>query len=262
MRRILMLFSLLALSAVLAAQTKIPSGTIIPVTLRSTLDANHSKPGQMIRAQVAQDVPLYNGTTIRAGTRVLGEILAVTPPGNSQPATIALRFNQIDIAGQMTPISTDLRAIASPLEVSDAQTSTSGDERGSDPPWSQTVTQIGGDSSRDVVYREPGFVEAGSQKVGKSVYAGTWGVLDNVASSPGTKCRGPIDGNDNPQALWVFSHDACGVYGYDAVITHAGRANPEGRIVLTSTHGDLKLRSGSGLLLRVKGGQQGEVAAQ
>jgi hypothetical protein len=247
MRSQLLGFSVLALSAVLAAQTNIPGGTVIPIALSTSLDAKSSKPGQTVTAKVAQDVPLYNGTTIKAGSRVLGEVLAVSPAANSQPATIALRFSQIDFAGQRKPILTNLRALASPLAVNSAQEATSGWSRGSDPPWSQTTTQIGG----DVVYRGGGPVARGVETVGTPVYGGAWGVLSQVASSPGTDCRGAIEGNDRPQALWVFSHDACGVYGYDAVIAHAGRANPEGRIVIRSTDGDLKLRSGSGMLLRV-----------
>jgi hypothetical protein len=247
MKTMLLLLSMFALPAALAAQTNIPVGTVIPVTLNSTLDARRSKPGQRITAKVAQDVPLYNGTTIKAGTRLEGEVLAVTSAVNSQPATIALRFDRLNVAGQATSISTNLRALASPLEVETAQTAVSGDERGSAPPWSQTTNQIGG----DVAYREAGKVYYGLEPVGTSVYAGSWGVLSRVAANPNTGCRGAIADNDNPQALWVFSHDACGVYGYHAVIMHAGRTNPEGRILVASTQGNLKLRSGSGVLLRV-----------
>jgi len=243
---LLPLFSVFVLSAVMAAQTSIPVGTVIPVELNSSLDAKKCKAGQTVVARVAQDVPLDHGAKIKAGTHVLGEILAVTPARNSEPSTIALRFHKIDISGQTTPVVTDLRALASPLEVQSAQLQVSGDDRGSAPPWSQTVTLVGGN---DVVYREAGTVESGSGTVGKSVYAGDWGVLSQVAAVPGEKCRGALDGNDKPQALWVFSHDACGAYGFDAVIAQAGRA--EGRIVLASTKGDLKVRSGSAMLLRV-----------
>lgn len=251
MQRMLLLLSVFALSAILAGQTNIPAGTIIPVMLDSKLDAKSCKPGQKVVVQVAQDVPLQNGK-LKTGTRVEGEILEVTPAGSSQPASIALRFDKIALGQQMIQLSTNLRALASPLEVEQAQTDVSEDDRGSEPAWSQTTTLIGG----DVSYREPGEVYYGLEKVGSSVYAGSWGVLSRVEAVPETKCRGSVAGNDNPQALWVFSHNACGVYGYDAVITHAGRTNPESKIVVASTDGDLKIRSGSGMLLRVNGGEQ------
>jgi hypothetical protein len=245
MKTILLLLGVFALSATLVAQTNVPVGTVIPVRLNSAIDVRRSQPGQMLTAKVAQDVPLYNGAKIKAGSRVLGEVLAVTPAENSQPATIALRFNRIEMAGQTTPLLTDLRALASPGDVASAQEDTLGSENGL-LVWDETTVQIGG----DVVYREGGPVARGLETVGTPVNGG---VLARVASSPGDPCRGATGGNDNPQALWVFSHDACGVYGYEAVITHAGRTNPEGRIVLASTNGNLKLRSGSAMLLRVNG---------
>jgi len=67
---------------------------------------------------------------------------------------------------------------------------------------------------------------------------------------------GAIGDNEQPHALWVFSHNACGVYGYNARITHAGRSNPEGRIVLESEEHDFLVGSGSALLLRINGDAQ------
>jgi len=60
----------------------------------------------------------------------MGEILAVTTAAGSHPAMVALRFNKIDISGRSTPIVSNLRALASPLEVNAAQTQISGDDRG------------------------------------------------------------------------------------------------------------------------------------
>jgi hypothetical protein len=59
---------------------------------------------------------------------------------------------------------------------------------------------------------------------------------------------------DNAQALWLFSSDACGLYGFDNVrIEHAGRTDPRGNIVLSADDGKIDLYSQSGLLLRVQG---------
>ncbi len=77
-------------------------------------------------------------------------------------------------------------------------------------------------------------------------------VLVHVSAKPGSPCRGDIEGNDRPQALWVFSSDACGVYDFtDLTILHAGRTSPIGQITLASDHGDMNVRAGSGMLLRV-----------
>ena len=53
--------------------------------------------------------------------------------------------------------------------------------------------------------------------------------------------------------MWVFSSDACGTYGLSQIrVTHVGRTEPVGVIVLTSEKSQLKLPSGAGMLLRVQ----------
>lgn len=256
MKTVFLVVSVFALCAVLAAQVSVPAGTVIPVQLNSTVNAKRLKPGQAITAKVAQDVPLNNGEKIKAGSRVMGQFVAATPAQGSQQATVTFRFDKVEVAGQALPIVTNLRALASPLEVEAAQTDITSEDRGSTPPWAQNLTLVGGG---DAVYREEGTVVSADETVGQSVYAGRWGVLSRVAADPGDKCRGAVAGNDQPQALWVFSHDACGVYGYDSTIMQAGRKNPQGNIVLASaSEGGLKLRNGSAMLLRVNGG--GEVS--
>ncbi len=90
-----------------------------------------------------------------------------------------------------------------------------------------------------------------SEIVGHSVPNG---VLVRVSPKLGMKCRGEVEGNDQPQALWVFSSDACGLYDFPGMIlSHAGRTDPVGQIMLVSSTGNLNIRAGSGMLLRVNG---------
>lgn len=142
-------------------------------------------------------------------------------------------------------MTTNLRTLASMMEVEDAQVPKTGPDRGtSENAW--TTVQIGG----GVVYRGGGPVANGLRVVGTPTANG---VLVRTASKPGTKCRGDLGGNDQPQALWVFSADACGTYGFpDLTIVHAGRSNPVGQITLASERSNFDVRRGSGLLLRVK----------
>jgi len=50
----------------------------------------------------------------------------------------------------------------------------------------------------------------------------------------------------------TFSSDACGLYDFPNVtLAHAGRTDPVGQITLLSSRGNLNIRGGSGMLLRV-----------
>jgi hypothetical protein len=192
-----------------------------------------------------QDVPLGNGSKLRAGSTVLGRIVDVIPATPGTKAALTLKFDMVLQGKTSIPVLTNLRAIASTLEVEFAQTPTTGPGKGDVFDWMTTV-QVGGEA----VYGKGGEVTNGDRVVGRAVYDG---VLAQPSAKEGTDCRGPVDGNDQPQAFWVFSSDACGAYGYPYLtISEAGRTDPRGEIALVSERGPVKIRSGSGMLLRVQ----------
>jgi hypothetical protein len=225
----------------------IPPGTILPVRLNSAISSAKSRPGQVITGRIMQDVPLSPGVRIRAGTKVIGHIVERIPASTGAPASISFQFDKLVSSHQTTFITTTLRAIAGFMRIMEAQIPPIGPGESDVYRWLTTV-QVGG----DVVYGEGGPVTTGenpNQIVGKQVNGG---VLGQVRAKEGAKCRGAIDGNDSPQALWVFSSDACGTYGLEKIsIAHAGRTDPIGVIVLASDSGNFKIAGGAGLLLRV-----------
>ena len=225
----------------------IPPGTILPVRLNSTISSAKCKTGQVITGRIMQDVPLSSGGAIKEGSKVVGHIVEVTQSSAGTSTRISLQFDKLISAGQTIPILTNLRAIAGFMGVRHAQTPSVGMAEG-DNFYALTTVQVGG----DVVYGVGGPVttaEDSNDVVGKAL---THGVLGQVRANDSVKCRGPIDGNDHPQALWVFSSDACGVYDLEHIsIAHSGRSDPAGVIVLASDTANFKLQAGAGMLLRV-----------
>lgn len=221
------------------AQSAVPAGTLLPVTISNGLDVKHVHPGQQIRAEVMQSIP---GTPIKRRSHVLGNIVSVTHAAGQ--SSMELRFTVAQAHGSNMPIRTSLRAIASFIEVQEAQVPEEGASRGITPEVA-TTRQIGGDQ----VYRGGGPAASGETIVGRPT---AWGVLGEPRVQRGARCHGVVDGNTRPQAFWLFSTDACGVYGLsDIRIEHAGRSEPSGTIMLRSTDGELNLRGGAALLLRV-----------
>lgn len=233
-------------SSAVLSQTTIPLGAVLPVQLNSSLNSRKSKPGERVTARIMQDVRLSSSGKIREGAKVLGYVVSVKAFRAGQRAEIALHFDRLEFAHQTVRVSTNLRALASMMEVEYAQVPPTGPDRGT--PWGWTTRNlIGG----EVAYGEGGPVVHGAHQVGKALVNG---VLIPVRPNPLLGCRGEVAGNAEPQPLWVFSSDACGVYGFgDLEIAHSGRTAPIGDITLASKEGDFNLRSGSGMLLRVIG---------
>jgi hypothetical protein len=238
---------LIGLPTLASAQSTIPVGTILPVRLESSVTSEKAKPGEEIHARIMQDVPLPDGGKIRRGSQVTGHVKEAGAAASGQGGQMTIVFDEVKSGRDKIPVTTNLRVISSLLEVDSAELYEYGGDRGT-PPSAFVNTQIGG----EVVYRGGGHVMNGRDVVGEPV---PYGVLAQVRGVENTKCRGAVEGNDAPQALWIFSTDACGVYGYHGLrIVHAGRTKPVGEIALTEEDGNVHLRAGSAMLLRVVGG--------
>jgi hypothetical protein len=240
----MVVFALFSLSATgLYAQDAVPPGTVLPVRLDSAVSSRNSKPEQIVTARVMQNVLLPGGAQIHRGTEVIGHLVKLVPASGSSAAEMVLTFDSIKLSNHTVPLHTSLRALASNLEVADAETPKAFDDATGS--TYATTTQIGG----EVVYRG-GHVMNGETVVGEPVYGG---VLSRTRANPDKGCRSAVAGNDQPQSLWIFSSDACGAYGYPNVtIAQAGRQSPQGEIVLTSASDrTLNMRNGTAMLLRV-----------
>jgi hypothetical protein len=228
-----------------AENIRIPAGTILPARLNHGLSSKTSQPGQVVTARIMQEVPLPNQQSVPEGAKLLGTILSVERAGNGTGGKITFRFDTLESRHRSIPIVASLRVLAGFMEVQSAQTPEFSPGFGTPYVWANT-RQIGGDE----VYGVGGPVTNQSdERVGKGVYGG---VLVHVRAQPESWCRGALDSEDRLQALWVFSSDACGVYGIPRVkIAHAGRTEPVGEITLLANQEEVLVRGASGMLLRV-----------
>jgi hypothetical protein len=180
---------------------QMPAGAILPIRLNHGFSSKSTRVGQQLTGRIMQDVPLPGSDKIPEGSKVIGTILSVSAAGNNNGGKITLRFDQIEVHHRRAAMVTNLRAIASPMEVQFAQIPETTPGFGTPYAWA-TTDLIGG----DVKYGAGGPVtDRGSQVVGEGTYDG---VLVHVRAQPESGCRGELDGNHDPQALWVFSADS------------------------------------------------------
>jgi hypothetical protein len=224
---------------------EIPGGTILPVRLNHGLSSKNARPGQVVTGRIMQDVPLPNHEFIPEGAKVSGVIVSAEQASHGTNGKVSFRFDTLEFHHRKISIVANLRALAGFMEVQFAETPESTPGFGTPYIWANT-RQIGGDE----VYGVGGpVINQASETVGKGVFGG---VLVHVRAHSDSNCRGATDPDDRLQALWVFSSDACGVYGIQGVgIAHAGRTAPVGEITLVADQRDLLIRDASAMLLRV-----------
>jgi len=235
---------LLLVTASLCAQ-QIPAGTLLPVMLDTTLDADKSKPGEEVTAKLQQEVPLPDGGKIKRDSKVLGHIVTVSPASGGQPAKISVQFDKVEIDKQTITVSTGLRALASMQLVAQAKQPPNSESGYGTTAWDLNMSLIGGQIS----YNGAKIVKApNGQVVGKVPQPGA--VLAIPMANPERGCGGP-SGKSTEQAFWLFSTDACGIYDEKDMtfVSGIGGATP-GQIVLASPN-KVEVRGGSGWLLQV-----------
>ena len=221
----------------------IPAGTILPVRLDGALEVSAVQAQQKIEARVAQEVPLGDKQKISLRSRVMGTVTSVKKNGDGT-VSVSFKFDQLEEKDQTFSMTTNLRALASYQAVRNSQIPLTGADAGTPAGWGTTV-QIGGDQR----FGDGGKVRnRQKQTVGKGVRGG---VLVHIATNAERGCSGPDPGNDRLQATWVFSADACGAYDLKKIkIAQNGKTDPIGVITLEFAKDDMKLDSGTGLLLR------------
>jgi hypothetical protein len=234
--------ALLPLRAAEPAQM-LPVGTFLPVMLNNSLDSDRSKPGEKVTAKLKQDVSLQDGSTVKEGSELFGHVVSASRGSGTTGARVVFVFDQMKMNGKQFPITTGARAVASMMAVFQARqpiSSVAGDAGSS---WDYNTRQVGG----DVVFGRKD-VRSNEGVVGMSPEPG-W-----VVGVP----RGNSDAGCAPpdkkflQSFWVFSTNACGVYGNDddMQISRKPDDNKNGEITLTSPK-RVQVRNGAGLLLTV-----------
>ena len=206
---------------------QIPVGTIIPVSLDGGLKAEDARKGDVVELRVKQEVPLRHSGKIAARSKIMGYLASAERNSDGPGLNLSFRFDKLQYGDKTVQIVTSLRAMASYQAVR----------------WSQ-MPQGGADAGDGGKVRT-----ASKQVVGKGVRGG---VLVHIRADPEKGCEGPVNGEDYPQALWVFSSGACGLYDLKGVtIKHNGTSDPVGEITLSFDKESKKLESGTGMLLRI-----------
>ena len=219
----------------------LPPGVTLPVKVERALRAGKVQVGTPIVVKTTQRVPVSEGTYLKAGAELDGEVVA-SIAGNrngSMPATLSIRFTRLRYGKQSIPLRTKAIAIANFAEVNYAYLpADGGPDMGivSEANW--TTRQVGGDSVFRTGWVGPVLGAGGQGKVGRADYYGVYSLPE----------ASPNDRPSFPRALGVFSTTASGLYGFDS---GSALNSADGTITLTGPGKSIELRWGDNLLLEV-----------
>lgn len=239
--------AVLCLTALCLRGQQIPAGTLFPVMLDDTLDSSESQPGKQISAKLMQEVPLPDGSKVKRESKIFGKVVAGSSANAGHKAQISVRFDRIEIEKRSVAVNVGLRALASMEAVAAATQPTNANSGLGTSSWDWNMVQVGGQAAfngQRIVKSQTG------QVVGRIPEPGA--VLAIPMANPARGCPGPV-ANTAEQAFWVFSTDACGVYGdRELTLTSGIGGTGSGQIALTATK-KVVLLKGSGWLLQVNG---------
>jgi len=222
----------------------IPSGALLPAMLDDTIDSDKSKPGEAISAKLRQDVPLPGGGKIKRLSKLTGHVVAVTAAEGGSPYRIIVKFEQIEVNKKPVTINVGLRAYASMELVAQSREPANANGGNGTSVWDLNMSQIGG----QIAYNGQKIVKWKGQVVGRVPQPGA--VLGVPMANPEQGCAGAAPGSPE-QAFWVFSTNACGIYGADDLAGKTGLGGENAGQIVFQSPKKITLRGGSGWLLQV-----------
>jgi hypothetical protein len=221
------------------ATGKIAPGTVIPAELAKSVDAKKAKSGDQVLAKLAQDM-LSNGQVIIArGAKIVGHVTQAKPreKGESE-SSLGIAFDKLLTKdGRELPLNASIQAVGAPASNFNTNNGPSGNG-----PMSESGGMPGG--------------MGGSASAGMGGAGGrSGGSATGAPGNPGGNAGGnyPEDtGNSGSQSgtRGALQPGATGVVGISGLNLSAGS---DGSSVITSQNKNVKLDSGTQLMLRVNG---------
>jgi hypothetical protein len=222
------------------------SGTTIPATLTKPVDARKSKPGDEITAKTTEDVRSGSGVVIPRGSRLVGHVTdaKAKAKGDSESA-LGIAFDHAVLRdGQQVPFNASIKAIAAAANNNSAAI---GDDN-----FGAGNSSVAGGGIGAPASRGGGPLGGVGSAVGgaTSTVGNTAGGISDTAGSVGANAGGAVSGTTRGAAGQLTSQSQ-GVIGLNGLQLSSAASNSTQGSVITSAGKDVKLDSGTQMLLQV-----------
>ncbi|HEU5453796.1 MAG TPA: hypothetical protein VFU76_17490 [Terriglobales bacterium] len=220
-------------------QTGVAAGTTIHAELSKSLDAKKAKVGQEVQARVTQDVRSGGRVMVPRGAKLIGHVTAAKARAKGDAnaeSELAIAFDHAVLkGGEQVPVHAVIQALAAP------------------PP---PVSSAYGDMS-DAGAGEPGMQQSASGGMAQPG-RGPGGVVGDVGQTAGriggnvgAQSAGELGGVAGETTAATRAGATAGVSGLNGITLDTAATSDTQGSVLRSRNRDVKLDSGTQLVLRV-----------
>ena len=210
---------------------QVASGSTFQAELVRPIDARKSKPGDEVVAKTTQDVRSDGQVIIPKGSKLIGKVTEAKAAGNGQSdSQVGIAFDHAVLKdGRQVPMAASIQAISS----SQAAASAADDS-----------LMTGGDV---------GGMATASRPVGRSSLGGVTSATGGLANTTGATAGGALNTTHATSASGAghLTSDSQGVIGMSGMsLSSAGSSATSGSVVISSRSGNVRLDSGTRMLLR------------
>ena len=224
------------------------AGTTIPAALTKPVDARKAKPGDEIAAKTTQEVRSTSGVVIPRGSRLIGHVTdaKAKAKGDSESA-LGIAFDHAVLKnGQQVPLNASIKAIAA---AANSTSASMGDDAlagnsslGSQAAGNVSPAEGGGGGLLGGAGRTVGGATSAVGNTAGGVASG----VGNTAAGVGANAGGAVNG-----AAGQLTSSSQGVIGLNGLQLNSAASNATQGSVITSAGKDVKLDTGTQMLLQV-----------
>jgi hypothetical protein len=217
------------------SSTSLPAGAAIRASVTSSIDSKKIKPGDIVTARTVNAVKVDGQTVIPSGSKLVGHVTHASARSKGDSfSSVGIVFDKALLKhGEEIPLSVSIQAIASPQQIATAASSAAEMDSG--------YMRAAGSASPS----RPGTPSNMAPPAG-SASGNVTNTVANTDTNNATSGKGAVGGLDSNGQLTV---DSRGVFGLEGIGLAAGTIGAEHSTVITSTGKEVRLDSGTQLLL-------------
>lgn len=226
------------------------AGTTIPATLTKPVDARKAKAGDEVAAKTTQDVRSDSGVVIPRGSRLVGHVTDAKAKANGDAeSSLGIAFDHAVLRnGQQIPFHAGIRSLAAAENTTSA--SMGDDNFGSMGGGTAMSAPAVGGGGRGGLLGGAGGAVGGATSTVANTAGGVGNGVEHTAANVGANAGGAVSGTTRGAAGNLSSQNE-GVVGLKGLSLNSAASSATQGSVITSAGKDVKLDSGTQMLLQV-----------